>query len=93
MALRGKVIYSSDYSLYLSCDAIFDLVSSFRLRLVDTISPVPRSSRDSDLVILFLCSLLGMANPYPPAAAGDSGARAPWGSGFSVPATSSVASG
>ena len=93
MALRGKVIHSSDYSLYLSGDAILDSMCWFRLRLSDPVSPVPGSSRDSDSVILFLCSLMGMANPYPPTAAGKSGARTPWGSGFSVSATTGVASG
>ena len=51
------------------------------------------SSRDSDSIIPFLCSLLGVANPYPPASSDDSGARAPGGSGFSVSATPAVASG
>ena len=60
---------------------------------MDPVSPMPGSSRDSDSVIPFLCSLLGVANPYPPASSGDSGARAPGGSGFSVSATPGVNSG
>ena len=63
-SLHGKVIHSPDYSLYLSGDAIFDSVRSFRSRLLDPVSPLPGSSRDSDSVIPFLCSLLGVTNPY-----------------------------
>ena len=92
VSLRGKVIHSPDYSLYLSGDAIFDSVRSFRLRLMDPASPLPGSSRDSDSVIPFLCSLLGVANPYPPVSFGNSIARAPGGSGLSVSATPGVAS-
>ena len=84
ITLSGKVIHTPDYSLYLSSDAIFDSVCSFRLRLLDPVSPMPGSSRDSDSVIPFLCSLLGVANPYPSASSGDSGARTPGGSGFLV---------
>ena len=59
MALCGKVIHSSDYSLYLSGDAILDSVRSFCLRLLDPVSPMLGSSRDSDLVIPFFMFLIG----------------------------------
>ena len=57
----------------------------FCLRLSDPVSSMPGSSGDSDSVIPFICSLLGVANPYPPMAAGVSG--------FSVSATTGVTSG
>ena len=90
VSLRSKVIHSPDYFLYLSGDAIFDSVRSFCLHLMDPVSPLPGSSRDSDSVIPFLCSLLGVANPYLPVSSGDSSARAPGGSGLSVSATPGV---
>ena len=83
-SLRGKVIHSPDYSLYLSGDANLDSLRSFRSRLLDPISPLPGSSRDSNSVIPFLCSLLGVANPYPPVSSDVSGSRAPGDSGLSV---------
>ena len=83
-SLRGKVIHSPDYSLYLSDDAILDSLLSFRTRLWVPISSLPGLSRDSHSVIPFLCSLLGVANPYPPVSSGVSSARAPGDSGLSV---------
>ena len=83
-SLCGKVIHSPDYSLYLSGDAIFDSLRSFCSHLLDPVSPLPGSSRDSDSVIPFLCSLLGVVNPYPPVSSGGSGTRSPGGSGVSM---------
>ena len=92
-SLLGKVINSPDYSLYLSSDAILVSLRSFRSRLLDPMSPLPGSSRDSDSVILFLWSLLGVANPYPPVSSGGPSACAPGDSGLSVSVSQSVATG
>ena len=88
-AFSGKVIFASDNSLFLSGDSIANSMRSYRLRVFDPLSPSPGSSCDGNLVILYLCSLLGVPVSSPCMAVGDSGARLSWGS--AVPVISSVA--
>ena len=64
-SLRGVVIHALDNSFALSGESLRDSVVPHRAHLCDPLSPIPGSSRDSDSVVPFLCSLVGVTTPFP----------------------------
>ena len=71
-------------SLFLSGDSIIDSVRSYRLHVFDPLSPSPSSSRESDSVSPFVCSLLGVPVSSFSLAVGDSDVRSSGVSGSSL---------
>ena len=69
--LRGKVVYSTEYSLTISGDSITDSVVLLCARTFDTLKPLPGSSKDGDSIIPLICNLVGVSASSLPSVVGS----------------------